>query len=146
MDEWGAGAALDPWLSPAVRRDLEERLWRPIGEQATLACEPRDETPASPRRQTPDGHGEKVNLPLLTHEVRPNYTLETMSDRVGGTARLEAMVLQDGTVGRACVRRGLHPDLDVQAVAAAREWRFKPGTRNSEPVPVLVTIDMAFQP
>src|SRR5699024_4906339 len=36
MDEWGAGAALDPWLAPAVRRDLEVRLWRPIGDQATL--------------------------------------------------------------------------------------------------------------
>ncbi|HET7828577.1 MAG TPA: hypothetical protein VFL03_03375 [Candidatus Limnocylindrales bacterium] len=36
MDEWGAGAALDPWLAPAVRRDLEERLWRPIGDQATM--------------------------------------------------------------------------------------------------------------
>jgi hypothetical protein len=27
---------LDPWLGPEIRVDLEERLWRPIGEQATL--------------------------------------------------------------------------------------------------------------
>ena len=36
MEDWGSGAALDRWLAPVVRRDLEERLWRPIGDQATL--------------------------------------------------------------------------------------------------------------
>ena len=29
-------AVLDPWLAPEIRVDLEERLWRPIGDQATL--------------------------------------------------------------------------------------------------------------
>jgi hypothetical protein len=29
-------AVLDPWLAPDIRADLEERLWRPIGHQATL--------------------------------------------------------------------------------------------------------------
>jgi hypothetical protein len=29
-------ALIDPWLDPGTRVDLEERLWRPIGTQATL--------------------------------------------------------------------------------------------------------------
>jgi hypothetical protein len=36
MEEWRSGSPLDRWLAPAVREDLEERLWRPIGDQATL--------------------------------------------------------------------------------------------------------------
>jgi hypothetical protein len=34
--------------------------------------------------------------------------------------------------------------LDQQAVASAREWRFRPGTRLGEPVPVQVTLEIAF--
>ena len=34
--------------------------------------------------------------------------------------------------------------LDDQAIASAREWRFRPGTRMGEPVPVLVTLEIGF--
>ena len=36
MEETGDAAPLDRWLAPDVRRDLEDRLWRPIGAQASL--------------------------------------------------------------------------------------------------------------
>ncbi|PYQ93305.1 MAG: energy transducer TonB, partial [Acidobacteria bacterium] len=31
-----------------------------------------------------------------------------------------------------------------EAIKAAREWKFKPGTRLGQPVPVLVTIELTF--
>ena len=34
--------------------------------------------------------------------------------------------------------------LDQEAIKAARQWQFAPGTRFGEPVPVLVTIEIAF--
>jgi TonB family protein len=34
--------------------------------------------------------------------------------------------------------------LDQEAIKAARQWRFAPGTKQGEPVPVLVTIAIAF--
>ena len=34
--------------------------------------------------------------------------------------------------------------LDQEAVKAAKQWRFKPGTRLGQPVPVLVTIELSF--
>jgi TonB family protein len=34
--------------------------------------------------------------------------------------------------------------LDQEAIKAARQWRFAPGTRLGEPVPVLVTIELTF--
>src|SRR5690242_3520190 len=36
MEDWGSGEPRDAWPAPEARRDLEERLWRPIGAQATL--------------------------------------------------------------------------------------------------------------
>ena len=34
--------------------------------------------------------------------------------------------------------------LDQQAIASVREWRFRPGMRLGEPVPVQVTLEIAF--
>jgi protein TonB len=34
--------------------------------------------------------------------------------------------------------------LDQEAIAAAKKWKFKPGTRQGKPVPVLVTIELTF--
>ena len=36
MEDPSPLAVLDRWLAPEIRVDLEERLWRPIGDQATL--------------------------------------------------------------------------------------------------------------
>jgi hypothetical protein len=44
------------------------------------------------------------------------------------------------------VLRSLDPvfGLDQEAVKAAGQWRFAPGTRFGEPVPVLITIELQF--
>jgi TonB family protein len=34
--------------------------------------------------------------------------------------------------------------LDQEAIKAAKQWRFRPGTRFGEPVAVLVTIELTF--
>jgi protein TonB len=34
--------------------------------------------------------------------------------------------------------------LDREAMKALEQWRFKPGTRGGKPVPVEVTVEMAF--
>lgn len=34
--------------------------------------------------------------------------------------------------------------LDDQAVKAAKQWRFIPGKRLGEPVPVLISIELSF--
>jgi len=34
--------------------------------------------------------------------------------------------------------------LDMKAIEAARQWRFFPGTRQGEPVPVFVNIELEF--
>ena len=58
---------------------------------------------------------------------------------------LEA-VLPDGTAGSIRVVRSLDSTfgLDQEAMKAARQWQFAPGTRFGQPVPVLVTIEIVF--
>ena len=90
--------------------------------------------------------GNGVTIPVLLREVRPQYTSDAMRAKVQGTVLLECVVRPDGSVGEVHVVRSLDPvfGLDGEAVKAARQWRFRPGTRYGEAVPVLITIELTF--
>jgi len=90
--------------------------------------------------------GNGVTIPQLVREVKPAYTADAMRAKVQGTVWLECVVMPDGSVGRVAVVRSLDSTfgLDQEAVKAAKQWRFRPGTRLGEPVPVLITIELAF--
>ena len=82
----------------------------------------------------------------MLKEVKPAYTAEAMRAKVQGVVWLRCIVLPDGTVSRVEVVRSLDSTfgLDQEAVKAARQWRFMPGTRLGEPVSVRVTIELTF--
>jgi len=90
--------------------------------------------------------GSGVTTPRPLREVKPQYTSEAMRAKIQGEVWLEAVVLPDGTIGNVEVVRSLDPvfGLDQEAIKAARLWRFIPGTRQGQPVPVLITISMQF--
>ena len=90
--------------------------------------------------------GSGVINPRVIREVKPQYTADAMRAKVQGTVLLECVVLPDGSVGRVDVVKSLDPTfgLDAEAIRAARQWRFVPGTRFGEPVAVLVTIELTF--
>jgi len=88
-----------------------------------------------------------VDMPVLTREVKPQYTPEAMRAKIQGSVALEAVVLSDGRVGDIRVMQSLDAryGLDLEAIRAARNWRFKPGRFRGEPVPVIVRIDLTFR-
>ena len=90
--------------------------------------------------------GNGVQLPRPIKVVKPQYTAEAMRAKVLGTVWLECVVLPDGTVGSVQITKSLDPTfgLDQEAMKAAKQWRFQPGTRMGEPVAVLVTIELTF--
>ncbi|MBI2189866.1 MAG: TonB family protein [Acidobacteria bacterium] len=90
--------------------------------------------------------GSGVINPRVIREVKPQYTADAMRAKVQGTVLIECVVLPDGSVGRIDVVKSLDPTLglDAEAVKAARQWRFVPGTRFGEPVAVIVTIELTF--
>lgn len=90
--------------------------------------------------------GNGVSLPRVLKEVKPQYTADAMRAKVQGTVWLECVVMADGSVGDIKIVRSLDSvfGLDQEAIKAARNWKFVPGVRNGEPVPVLVTIELTF--
>jgi TonB family protein len=90
--------------------------------------------------------GNGVETPKLLKEVKPQYTAQAMRAKIQGQVLLQAVVMPDGTVSQISVVRSLDSSfgLDQEAIKALRQWQFAPGTRFGQPVPVLVTIEIAF--
>jgi TonB family protein len=87
---------------------------------------------------------EGVKAPVLVSEVKPKYTDDAKARRVQGNVELDVVVKSDGTVGDVTVTKSLDPDLDEQAVKATKQWRFRPGSKDSKPVDVMVQIELTF--
>jgi TonB family protein len=90
--------------------------------------------------------GNGVTVPVLVREVKPAYTAEAMRAKVQGTVLVECVVQPDGSVGSVQILKSLDSTfgLDQEAIKAAKQWRFRPGLRQGEPVPVLITIELSF--
>jgi TonB family protein len=69
-----------------------------------------------------------------------------MRARLQGVVVLNCVVRPDGKCSDIRIKQSLDMvfGLDQQAIASAREWRFRPGMRMGEPVPVLVTLEIGF--
>ena len=90
--------------------------------------------------------GPGVTLPTVVREVKPKYTPEAMERKIQGSVWLETVVLETGDIGDVIVTRSLDAEygLDQQAIAATKQWKFKPGTKDGKPVAVWVTIELTF--
>ena len=86
------------------------------------------------------------SLPTVIREKKAEYTPEARRAKIEGNVVLEGVVMADGTLGAMRVVKSLDTTygLDEQAIKAAKEWRFTPGTKDGKPVPVKVTIEMTF--
>jgi protein TonB len=90
--------------------------------------------------------GNGVTIPIKVREVKPAYTSDAMRAKIQGTVWLQCVVRVDGSVTDVQVVKSLDPvfGLDQEAVKAARQWLFRPGTRLGQPVSVQITIEMEF--
>lgn len=90
--------------------------------------------------------GSGIENPQLLREVRPQYTADAMRAKIQGVVWVECVVLPDGSVGDVQVTKSLDPvfGLDQEAIKAAKQWKFKPGTRQGQPVAVVIAIELTF--
>ena len=89
--------------------------------------------------------GELV-APVATQEVDPGYPLELMRQNVQGTVTLSAVIYSDGSVRDIRVLRGVDDRLDQYASAALSRWRFRPATKDGDPVALQTVVMIPFRP
>jgi TonB family protein len=84
--------------------------------------------------------------PVATQEVDPGYPLELMRQHVQGTVILSAVIHSDGSVRDIKVLRGVDDRLDQYASTALSRWRFRPATKNGDPVALQTVVIIPFRP
>jgi TonB family protein len=76
-------------------------------------------------------------------DVLPVFPLDAQRARPDQVVVLQALIDHAGAVRHLEVVTSV-PELDEPALAAARQWRFRPARRKGVPVPLVMTLTVGF--
>jgi TonB family protein len=83
-----------------------------------------------------------IQAPVVIQRVEP-IVGRSLRGRTA-TATVEAIIGEDGTPRNICVTEG-DPEWGRAVAAALRKWRFKPGTLQGKPVPILFSLTSSWR-
>lgn len=116
----------------------------PCEEHATVKQVPTPE-PKSGADHLPVRAGEGIIAAKLVYGPDPDYVPLAKEASFQGTALLIANVTEQGTVDDVQIVRPLGYGLDDAGVERVKTWRFKPATKNGEPVTAQINIEVNFR-
>lgn len=88
--------------------------------------------------------GGDVKAPLIIRKVEPSYPDEAKQAKISGIVIVEALIDKAGVVKDVHVLKPLPNGLSEAAVSAVRQWSFRPGTLDGEPVDVVFNLTVNF--
>jgi len=86
-----------------------------------------------------------VTAPALVHKVEPGYSEQARKRGHHGTVTVEFVINVEGSVEDVRVVDSLGYGLDQKAIEAVQRWRFRPGLRFGDPVPVRSEVEINFR-
>ena len=89
--------------------------------------------------------GGGVSAPSVLFKVDPEYSEEARKAKYSGTVLISLTVDASGKAQNIKVVRSLGLGLDEKAMEAVAKWKFKPGQKNGQAVPVTATIEVNFR-
>ena len=89
--------------------------------------------------------GGPVTAPSVISKVDPGYNEQARLVRLSGTVTLVAEMDPDGVPLNITVTGKAGLGMDEKAIEAVQQWRFNPGMKDGQPVPVLATIEVNFR-
>jgi TonB family protein len=92
-----------------------------------------------PRTASPD-----ISAPGPVRKVDPKYPPTLIKERVEGEVVLYAVIRRDGSVDSIQVVHGIDEQLDSNAMAALSQWKFRPGTKQGNPVELEAIVHIPF--
>ncbi|HZU26091.1 MAG TPA: energy transducer TonB [Bryobacteraceae bacterium] len=90
-------------------------------------------------------HGGRVSPPVLLWKIDPDYSEEARKAKFQGAVMLRVEIGTDGLPQSIHVAEPLGLGLDEKAIAAVRQWRFRPGMRDGRPVPTSALVEVHFR-
>ncbi len=89
--------------------------------------------------------GGGVSQPAVIFKVDPEYSEEARKAKYSGTVLLQLVVGVDGKATQIKVMKGVGLGLDEKAIEAVMKWKFTPGKKGGQPVPVYATVEVNFR-
>jgi TonB family protein len=89
--------------------------------------------------------GGGVSAPKILYRIEPEFSEEARKNKWQGVVVLRVIIGTDGKAHNINVQRSLGMGLDEKAVEAVRQWRFDPGHKDGQPVPVEVSFEVSFR-
>ena len=142
---------VDPLPPPVQRAAVPDSLKSaaPIARPVVVAVNPAQMMPVSaPMHQAPQ-YGEPVHITedsarsLVIHSVDASYPSEALAKKLQGAVVLQATIGRDGSVQDLKLVRGYFVFAKA-AIAAVRQWRFRPYTQNGHALETQTVITIAF--
>ena len=90
--------------------------------------------------------GGNVQASKIISQTKPVYPQDALQQNVGGTVKFEAVVTKEGTLSGITLVNSPDPRLTQAALDAMKNWRYLPTLLNGEPVEVITTIDVNYEP
>jgi len=113
------------------------------------AQQPRSQTYEYALAKAPDGDvykvGGSVHPPVLLSAPDPQYTEAARKAKLSGNVIVGLVVDSSGEPQNVRVVRGLGNELDGKAVEAVQQYKFKPATKDGEPVSADLKVAVNFQ-
>jgi TonB family protein len=134
-------AAPETRMSPASAKPVDKKGTAPATEGTLFVYEDGKEI----FRMTPQsGHNVATGSnPQLISRVEPEYPAQALAQHIQGAVSLHVQVGADGRVQEVKVAGG-NSLLAEAAVAAVRQWRFKPYTSNGQPAESEIEVTLKF--
>jgi protein TonB len=110
-----------------------------VSATSNLAAVPKLSSAAPQRIRISQG----VTKGLLIHRLEPSYPPLARAARVQGEVLLSAVIDTNGMIQNLQLISG-HPMLVPSAIAAVKQWRYKPYLLNGQPVEVETQITVIF--
>jgi protein TonB len=89
--------------------------------------------------------GGGVSAPEVIHSVQPQFTAEARSQNYQGVVAVQLIVDSQGFPQDVRVVRHLGMGLDEEAIAAVKQYKFRPATYEGRSVSVQMVIDVDFR-
>lgn len=85
--------------------------------------------------------------PQPLHQVMPEFPESVKKEKREGTVWVNVLVGKDGNVKEAKVMNSQNgsPDMEKSALTAAKQWTFKPATKDKKPVEFWATIPFRYR-
>lgn len=88
--------------------------------------------------------GADVLAPVLLNRIAPEYPEEARKSGIRGRVLFHAVISELGKVESLELIESDHPLLTKAATDAVRQWRYRPATKDGQPVRVFLTITTTF--